>query len=431
MSAPITRLRDLTPQQWRSGSAAWLGWMFDGLDMHLYTIVAAPFVAKLLGNLLVADNLVKEKSSWIQAAFLLGWALGGGFFGRIGDRLGRSRALSYTILVYALFTGLSYFAQTWWQLLIFRFVAALGIGGEWAVGASLLSETWPARWRPWIAATLQTGVNIGVLIACAVVYLCSIAAPSQYPQIVFLAGIVPALLVFWIRKKVPEPDEWLHARNTVQAKPPGVRDLFGRDNLRTTLLCVAVCACSLTAWWSFMFWSNQHLRNLPELATWTSAAKEQLVSISFFIVIGVSVFGNYIGAWMAKIWGYRRAISAMCLGFFLAMFGCFSVERDHVTLIAWYGGVGFFSGIFGLFTMYLPPLFPTLLRTTGAGFCYNIGRIAAAAGTIYFGLFAKVGDFRTTLLYASFLFLPPMFLVLLMDEPPADEPAIVEAEPAE
>ena len=107
--------------------------------------------------------MVKEKSSWIQAAFLIGWALGGGFFGRIGDRLGRSRALSLTILTYALFTGLSFFAQTWWQLLIFRFLAALGIGGEWAVGASLLSETWPRRWRPWIAAVLQTGVNIGVL----------------------------------------------------------------------------------------------------------------------------------------------------------------------------------------------------------------------------------------------------------------------------
>ncbi|MEI7651369.1 MAG: MFS transporter [Verrucomicrobiota bacterium] len=101
----------------------------------------------------------------IQAAFLVGWALGGGFFGRIGDRLGRARALNLTILTYAIFTGLSFFAQTWWHLLIFRFLAALGIGGEWAVGASLLSETWPKRWRPWIAAVLQSAVNIGVMLA--------------------------------------------------------------------------------------------------------------------------------------------------------------------------------------------------------------------------------------------------------------------------
>ena len=116
----------------------------------------------------------------IQAAFLVGWALGGGFFGRIGDRLGRARALVLTILTYALFTGLSFFAQTWWHLMICRFLAALGIGGEWAVGASLLSETWPRRWRPWIAATLQRAVNIGVLLA--MVWPCCLIVPSARPD---------------------------------------------------------------------------------------------------------------------------------------------------------------------------------------------------------------------------------------------------------
>src|SRR5215813_4348758 len=128
-SAPVEvhNLKDLSPQQWKSGIAAWLGWLFDGLDMHLYGLVAAPFVASLLFNsgLIASPDpahaLVKEKSGVIQAAFLVGWALGGGFFGRLGDLLGRSRALSLTILTYAAFTGLSFLAQTWWQLLIFRF----------------------------------------------------------------------------------------------------------------------------------------------------------------------------------------------------------------------------------------------------------------------------------------------------------------------
>ncbi len=119
------RLRDLSPQQWKSGIAAWLGWFFDGLDLHLYTLVAAPFVAQLLHLTNTADALVKEKSSWIQAAFLIGWALGGAFFGRLGDKLGRSRTLSLTILTYALCTGLSFFVTTWWQLLICRFLAGL------------------------------------------------------------------------------------------------------------------------------------------------------------------------------------------------------------------------------------------------------------------------------------------------------------------
>jgi MFS family permease len=152
---------DFAPKE--VGVAAWLGWMFDGLDMldmHLYTLVAAPFVAELLRVALTARDAA-VKASVIQAAFLAGWALGGAFFGRIGDLLGRSRTLSLTILTYAAFTGLSFFAHEWWHLLIFRFLAALGVGDEWAVGASLLSETWPTQWRLWIAAGLQTAVNSG------------------------------------------------------------------------------------------------------------------------------------------------------------------------------------------------------------------------------------------------------------------------------
>src|SRR5262249_27322975 len=133
----VTRLRDLSSQQVKSGVAAWLGWLFDGLDMHLYVLVAAPFVAELIGASDTRDPQVGRYSWWIQAGFLVGWALGGGLFGRLGDRIGRSRALSLTILTYATFTGLAFFAQTWWQLLAVRFLAALGIGGEWAVGASL------------------------------------------------------------------------------------------------------------------------------------------------------------------------------------------------------------------------------------------------------------------------------------------------------
>src|SRR5206468_7311017 len=155
--------------------------------MHLYVLVAAPFVAELLAVSDQKDPLVGYYSSWIQAAFLIGWALGGGFFGRIADRLGRSRALMLTIITYALFTGLSFFAQTWWHLLIFRFLAALGIGGEWAVGASLLSETWPRRWRPWMAAVLQTGVNIGVMLATAALHCLS----AYEPRYVFLVGVPP------------------------------------------------------------------------------------------------------------------------------------------------------------------------------------------------------------------------------------------------
>src|ERR1043166_3148144 len=422
----VRRLRDLSPQQWKSGIAAWLGWLFDGLDMHLYTLVAAPFVMQLVHAASTSDASVKSKSSWIQAAFLIGWALGGGFFGRIGDKLGRSRALCLTILTYAGFTGLSCVAQTWWQLLIFRFLAALGIGGEWAVGSALLSETWPKHWRPWIAAVLQTGVNIGVLIACVTVWgFADITVRLKHdpsailnPRYVFLVGIFPALLVYWIRRHVPEPEEWHSAKKAARQNEPGIADLFRGNVLPLTIKIIIVCACSLTAWWAFMFWNQQHIRNHPDLATWTSAAREKLVSTAFFLVIVVSSVGNFFAAQLAKWFGYRRSVALMCLGFFITMFGYFVVPRSYQASIAWGAAVGFFSGVFGLFTMYLPPLFPTLLRTTGAGFCYNIRRIAAAIGTVIFNLFSRVGDFRHALLYASFLFLPAMCVALLLPEPP-------------
>jgi MFS family permease len=430
-------LKELSPRQWKSGIAAWLGWLFDGLDMHLYGLVASTFVAYLLMNeglipagATPAHELVKEKSGLIQASFLVGWALGGAFFGRLGDLLGRSRALCLTILTYALFTGLSFFAQTWWQLLIFRFVAALGIGGEWAVGSSLLSETWPRRWRPWIAAVLQTGVNIGVLLACLTTFVMA----DLHPKYVFLVGVVPALLVFWIRRNVPEPEEWAAASAAAGDKKPGVADLFAPGVRRITFLTIIVCACGLTAWWAFMFWHAQHLRNLPDLAAAAQAKfaatadggdeaksvatfKQQWVSIAFFVIIVSSIAGNFFAAAVAKAFGYRRSIALCYLGFVCSMALTFMQDRTWESLVwVWFPAVGFFSGVFGLFTMYLPPLFPTLLRTTGAGFCYNIGRIAAAFGVYYSSYLSSGGDFKTTLLFAGCLFVPAIFVALCLPE---------------
>jgi MFS family permease len=412
----ITRLRDVSGTQWKSGVAAWLGWFFDGLDMHLYTLVATPFVAQLL-VMDVRDDAVRQKSSWIQAAFLVGWALGGGFFGRIGDRLGRSRALVLTILTYALFTGLSYFAHEWWHLLIYRFLAALGIGGEWAVGASLLSETWPSRWRHWIAAVLQSGVNLGVLLATLAGFL--ILTLAELPnKTVFLVGIVPALIVLWIRKAVPEPAEWHEAKSRALEDTPKFAELFQPPVRRITVVAILVCATSLTAHWAFMFWFLQHLRNLPDVAAWTDAEKSQLATAGLAVVMVASIAGNFGAAAIAGRTGYRPAVVVMCLAYFAAMFFAYHVPRDHQDMWIWLFLIGVCQGVFALFTMYLPPLFPTLLRTTGAGFSYNIGRLAAAFGTVYFGTFSMAGDYRLALYYASFLFIPAAVFALMLPELP-------------
>ena len=402
--APVreaTRLSEVTPQQWKSGIAAWLGWLFDGLELHLNTLDAAPLVVHLLGVANSADPAVKEKSAYIQAAFLVGWAVGGAFFGRLGDLLGRSRALALTVLTYAVCTGLCAFAQTWWQLMIFRFIAALGIGGEWAVGASLLAETWPRAWRPWLAAVLQSGVNLGILFAAAIVWLLTPVLPANGERYVFLVGVLPALLVFWIRRQVPEPAAWAQVATTVK---PGVRELFRGDLARTTWITSAVCALSLSAWWLFVFWHPQHLRKVLAAAGSAPGDITRQVSAAFFVMIAVSILGNYFAGWLAQRLGNRRAIMLMFAALFAGMAGAFIVPRGFGELAwFWVPLVGFFSGVFGLFTMYLPPLFPVLLRTTGAGFCYNIGRLAAAAASVVFGWAAPVGDFRLALLASSLL----------------------------
>ncbi len=416
--ADASHLREISPTQWKSGIAAWLGWTFDGLELHLYTLVATPFVALLL-HTAQSDPAVKIKASWIQAAFLIGWALGGAFFGRLGDKLGRSRSLCLTILTYAIFTGLSFFVQTWWQLLICRFLAALGIGGEWAVGASLLSETWPKKWRPWIAATLQMGVNIGILVACGAIDMIAAGARhfhiEHFERLVFLIGIVPALIVFWIRKNVPEPDEWHSAKAQTRSEPK-VSELFSRKILPTTLLTIVVCSLTLTGWWAFIFWNSQYLRVLPQLVSLPAAEKQHLVDHAFILVVGISIGGNFFCGWLAKLLGYRRAILVMSLAFALSFFVTFSRERTYDELLLWLPIIGFCSGVFGLFTMYLPPLFPTLLRTTGAGFCYNIGRVAAAGGTILFGAGVVRVDYRIALLSIGFLFLAAAFVSIFLPD---------------
>ncbi len=422
-----TSLREISSHQWKSGIAAWLGWFFDGLELHLYTLVAGPLVLHLLATS-SSDPAVKEKSAYIQAAFLIGWAVGGAVFGWLGDRLGRSRTLALTVLTYALCTGFCAFAQTWWQLTIFRFVAAIGIGGEWAVGASLLSETWPKKWRPWIAAVLQSGVNIGILFASALVWLImpwlqQLFVATEHPgmgqslvlavkqflprlspeHLVFLIGILPALMVYWIRRQVPEPEAWQHAQAGSTSKPR-LRDLFRGTVARVTWNTLAVCALSLSAWWLFIFWQAQHVRKLLVDAGTSPTEVTRLVTAAFFVMIAVSIVGNYFAGWLAKLLGNRRAIVIMFAALFAGMAGAFIVPRGFGELAwFWVPLVGFFSGVFGLFTMYLPPLFPVLLRTTGAGFCYNIGRMAAAIASIVFGWLAPVDDFRLALLYSSSL----------------------------
>ena len=226
--------------------------------------------------------------------------------------------------------------------------------------------------------------------------------------------------MLWIRRAVPEPAEWQAAKERVdKSDQPRFMELFRSPVRRTTLVVVAVCATSLTAHWAYIFWFLQQLRNLPDVAAWSDAAKNQLALTAMAVVMIASIAGNFAAGALANRIGYRPAVVAMFLAYFAFIVVGYGAPRELGDMWIWLAAIGVCQGVFALFTMYLPPLFPTLLRTTGAGFCYNIGRIAAAAGTVYFGSYSKAGDFRLALLYASFLFLPAAGFALLLPELPA------------
>jgi MFS family permease len=179
---------------------------------------------------------------------------------------------------------------------------------------------------------------------------------------------------------------------------------------------MAVCALSLSAHWAFVFWQTQHLRRLPEVQSLTPAAQTSIVGQAWILLMLASIAGNFVAAGIARWIGYKRTIAIMALGYFGAMMLAYAVPRSLTALWWCFPLLGLSSGYFALFTMYLPPLFPTLLRTTGAGFCYNIGRIAAAAGTVFFGLVSPVGDLRVALVCAGTLFLPAALIALAMPD---------------
>lgn len=415
MTAPPATDQPITKPQRRALLAAWLGWAFDGLDGYLYILVAVPFVAKLM-HTVPGDPDVAKNAALIQAFFLVGWAIGGAVFGRLGDRLGRSRTLTLTILTYACFTGLSFFATEWWHLLIFRFIAALGIGGEWAAGSSLVSESLPARHRAWASATLQSGYMVG-MIAAALSADWIVSATNGDYRWVFVIGVLPAFATLWIRAAVPETEEW-HAAKATQKTPP-IRTLFSRDLWKTTTLLILLTGIALTTVWAFIYFTTQAIRAMPDVRSWEQPRVMALITRVTIFFLLINIVGNFLATYLAKIVGYRRAFAIL----FAGALACFLIGFRHpLSLENVYWVTGFCAitalGLFGLFPLYIPPLFPTLVRTLGAGVTYNAGRLISAAGTLGAGwIAAQAGSPTDALWYIGLLYIPGILIALIAPVP--------------
>jgi len=374
-------------------AAAFLGWMFDGLEMGIFPVVARPALQELLGT--QADQQVGPWMGYITALFLLGAAGGGLVFGWLGDKVGRVRAMVASILTYSLFTGACYFAVAAWQLGVLRFLAALGMGGEWSLGVALVMECWPENQRPLLAGVIGAAANVGYASIGLMTWIIPVKPDSW--RWVMLAGAVPALLALWISLRVPESHRWKEAVKQRKAHP--LVEVFGRDLWLTTLLAIAFSSVALIGTWGSVQW-------LPLWADQMAGKTQPAVKgITMFTMSVGAIVGCFIGPWIGKVMGRRPAYFILCTGSLLSCGILFrAVDQFGTAFLAGACVVGATTAAFyGWLPLYLPELFPTRARATGQGLCYNSGRILAAVGAVtqgqlvthYGGSYAKAGSVVT------------------------------------
>lgn len=411
----------LTRYQWLVLFAAWLGWGFDVFDGLLFNYVAPLCVPALLhidANTAHGKQETLFYTAALSSLLLLGWAAGGILFGKITDRFGRTRTLLATMLIYALSTAACALAPNIWMLAAFRFLASLGIGGEWAAGAALVSESLPPQKRIIGGALLYTSAPMGLFLATFVndLFTRQLDVFANNPQtswrVVFLTGLIPVAVALAIRLKLKEPEHWRAAEKT-----PRIAELFTPALRRHTLGGLAMAIIALITWWSVSVF-------IPVIATFLAAdtgpAPELLPKLKTeFQTIGTTAFnlGGLIGTLLTVPVASRLGRRPMFLIYFSASAAAilFTFGVDLAPMPRLYSmfllGVTVF-GVFGSFTFYLPELFPMRLRGTGSGFCYNVGRIATAFFPFLIGVILRGGS--SPLQIIRWVALAPLIGVLLI-----------------
>jgi MFS family permease len=379
---------------WLALASACLGWMFDAMDLQIFTLILFPSVRELTGA--TSPAAVAATGGVIVAIKLFCWGLGGIAFGLVADRIGRSVTMIVTVLIYSVFTGLSGLAQNWWQLAALQAIAGIGIGGEWAAGAALVAETWPERHRSRALQVMQMSFAFGFFIAATVNL---VVGPYSW-RWVLAAGAVPALVTLFIRRYVPEPERWRHARERERAaaEAAGGRDtptatflaIFAPGIRRHTIVGVLIAATMMIGSWGgttlLPTWIPQLLG--PEEAKFTV----QRTSYAFMLMNVGALLGYLTLIWLTDAAGRRWSYFLICLGAALSTVFLFTQistfgEFQLFTIV-----YGFFAiGGFGTFACYLPELFPTRIRATGQGFCWNMARLTTGVGPLVSGLL--VGTF--------------------------------------
>jgi MFS family permease len=388
---------DITRTQWLVLAGTTLGWGLDGFAGSLYVLVLGPAMNELLPNSGIGTGgaAIGFYGGLTVALFLVGWATGGVLFGMLADYFGRTRVLSVGILTYAVFSALAVFAETWWQLGVLRFIAGLGSGVEAPVGAALIAETWRNRFRARAGGVMMAGYAAGFFMAAAAYAL---LGDHGWRAMMLLAGI-PALVVWFIRRYVPEPPEiGAHLEARKQRKALGhtrdhdrfvLRRLFSPPLLHPMLVCTALATGALVAFWSVSTWYPQIIRQMTTVNGLARDVADHRVAVAAMLFNAGGIIGYAAWGFVADAIGRKRAFMISFVISAATIAWAFPFDRGYTEMLAAMPllGFGLFGALSGTF-IYGPELFPPSVRATALAICNSVGRYITALGPLTAGVIA-------------------------------------------
>ena len=388
---PVTEIRTkLSRQQLTGFWGAWAGWTLDGMDSVIYALVLGPALTELLpkSGVKVTPANVGSAGSILFALFLVGWGLSF-VWGPIADKFGRTRVLAATIFVYAIFTGAAALSQTVWQLGLFRLLAGIGIGGEWALAGTYVSEAWPEDRRKMGAGYLQTGYYAGFLLASALNY--SVAARYGW-RAMFWCGLTPVVAAAMVLLRVREPERWQQKSEGKVAGGLSLRRIFSPPYLQRTLVNTALLASAICGLWAAAVYAPTAIITLAKRE---GMLQPQAVHMSSF-GMGLLSIGTILGCLAVPALAERFGRKGTLAFYFLGMASCILLSYGWAfyqphglhPFIAILFFLGFFGGNFAVFSLWLPEQYGTAVRATAFAFTTSFGRFIAAG--VNFGVGALV-----------------------------------------
>jgi MFS family permease len=394
-------LHDSSPPERKSLIAGGLGWMLDAMDVMLYSLVLAYLIREF--------GMSTRTAGLLNSLTLVASAIGGFFFGVLADRIGRTRALMASILVYSVSSAACGFSLSIPQLAVFRFLLGLGMGGEWSSGAALIAETWRAEHRGKALGLMQSAYAIGEAVAAIVVL---IVFPNFGWRAVFFVGVLPALLVLWIYRGVPEPELW---KNRLKRKRNGaMQQLLHKDVFRNGMLATAMNACGMFGYWGLFTWIPGYL-SLP--VSKGGRGLSLVLGTTFYLVLSPGKWLGYASfGFFADTFGRRKPYFSYLLiaAILVPLYG---LIRNPILLLLLgplvaFFGTGFFSG----YAAIASELFPGEIRAAAMGLSYNLGRGLSAAAPFAVGAIASRFGFLPAFFLLAGAFLAAALLALLLPE---------------